>query len=319
MKAIFLIWLLIMIPQTYALTPFGDAMANFTNSSVITNTGPYYPDKSWSPSQEWISDQCKRDYSPYFVSGWVDIIGFERSVKINDTFFINEFPSEAAIIRYETSVCVLGRSRFKGGWDHKLETYQQSDQFVAKLTATAILYYYIEGTQYYDNITKTFYDSEYTPFQINNTRPLNVTVTFYNNSYTPKAILNAGKDKTVSERYIYKNQSIEHISEVGYVETTSKGVKYVALYPADIWKNGNESLFSTMGNAVVIHGANFSTSNLTVTAVYPFNIAINSIDYNYNEIKYNPYETFHPWFYFILLLAVIPLWILSKITWRLDL
>jgi hypothetical protein len=142
--------------------------------------------------------------------------------------------------------------------------------------------------------------------------PLNVTVAFYNNSYSPKAVVNAGRNNwTLSEKYIYSGRQIEHFSKKGYVSMNKKGVKYVTYYPADIWKNGNETLFSRMDDSVVINTANFNLSDLTVTAVDPYS-RTGSSSFNYNRIDYSPYKTFNPAFFFIFLPIFITYWVAKK-------
>jgi hypothetical protein len=126
--------------QPALATPFGDAMANYTNSSTISNVGPYYPEISWTPDYDQVNDKCKRDNSPKFVYGWLDIIGFDGMIKIGNISYINESLNASAIIQYKTYACVLGHRLAMHGWDYKLDVFEKNGKAIAELTATAILY-----------------------------------------------------------------------------------------------------------------------------------------------------------------------------------
>lgn len=65
-------------------------------------------------------------------------------------------------------------------------------------------------------------------------------------------------------------------------------------------------------DSAVINTANFSLSDLTVVAVSPFGDETESSSYNYSRIDYNPYDTFSPAFYFILLPVFIIYWVAKK-------
>lgn len=175
------------------------------NVSQLPVSSNLIPDKAWSPSQEYFAENCRRAKNPYFLTGWIDIIGFKNLSQKNGTFYLRGDPSNEAIVQYEVNVCALGYPRFKGGFENKLDTYQQGKHFVARLTSTAILYYYIEGHKYYDNITRVFYDYEELPLKIESNNK-DIEVTIIENNYT---IINSTEisidiDNSVFDQYLVK-------------------------------------------------------------------------------------------------------------------
>ncbi len=300
MRALLVIFpFLFMTPA--AATPFGDVLANFTNGSV-QNIGPYFPDVNWHESG--------------YIRGWIDIVGFRDLIWENDTDFVPGNASDFAIVQYDTVAEV------PGSVTKLLKSVQvlQANNFTI---ATLAVDLYWKSTicdkdscwEVPQHNTAQFQDSEKSPQTYNRTMkgPLNVTVAFYNNSYSPKAVVSAGKNnRTFSERYIYNGMQIEHLSKKGYVRTNGKGVKYITYYDADIWESSNETLFSRMDDGVVINTVNFSLSNLTVTAVYPYGYEAESKNYNYSRIDYSWGNSFSPAFFFILLPIFITYWVAKK-------
>lgn len=221
------------------------------------------PEKNWQPPYEWVEDHCRRDRSPYFVFGFLDVVGFERMVKINGTYYLNESPSDAAIIRYETHTCAMAYPRYDGGWDYKLKTYQQDNQFVAELTATAILYYYIESNKYYDNITQVFYDYEPLPLQYNQTLNPVINITEYNNSVNPRTEVKLTSGDGIIT-YYYNSDHITNYKFIAHVEKTAKGIYFANLSSANIWTAGTGSLRQMNGRVIIPGTANPDYQNLTI-------------------------------------------------------
>ncbi len=238
-----------------------------TNISELPESVNLVPEKNWQPSREWSHEHCRRKYSPYYIHGWLDVVGFKNLTRINGTDYTNEESLSVAIIRYETHACTLGYPRYNGGWNYKLDTYQQGEQFVARLTATAILYYYYDGIKYYDNITKVFYDYEPLPLQyLQYTQILNpvVNITEYNNSVNPRTEIKLTLNSPAFINYTYNNNHISNYRMVAHVENTSKGVYFANVSAANIWTNGTGSL-RQMNDKVIIPGtANISYDNLTI-------------------------------------------------------
>ncbi len=222
------------------------------------------PEKSWQPSYDWVDERCRRKHNPYFVFGFLDIVGFKNMSKINGTFHIMGAPADSVIIQYETYACAMGYPRYKGGWNYKLETYQQDNQFVAKLTATAILYYYIEANKYYDNITKIFHDYEPLPLQYTQVLNPKVNITEYNNSVNPRTVIKLTADIPAFINYTYNGDHISNYKMIAHVEKTPKGVYFANVSAANIWTNGTGSL-RQMNDKVIIPGtADPDYQNLTI-------------------------------------------------------
>jgi len=284
-----------------AATPFGDALANFTNGSV-QNTGPYFPDVNW--------------YESGYIRGWIDIVGFRELIWENDTDFVPGNPSDFVVVQYDAVTQV------PGSVTKLLKSVQVSQANNFTIATLAVDLYWKSTICDEDSCWEVphhnkaqFQDSEKSPQTYNLTmkEPLNVMVTFYNNSYSPKAVVNTGKNnRTYSERYIYNGKQIEHFSKKGYVRTNEKGVKYITYYDADIWEDSNETLFSRMDDSVVVNTVNFNLSDLTVVAVYPYGYEAESTSYNYSRIDYSWGNTFSPAFFFIALPIFITYWVAKK-------
>ena len=223
------------------------------------------PEKVWNPSWDWIKENCKRDRSPKFVFGWIDIIGYDRSIKKDDHIYLNEPAKSAAIIQYETYACVLGHQLFKGKMINKLETYEQDGQLVAKLTATQVLYRIVEEKYYYDNETRIFYDYEPLPLQYPQVPDSRINITEYNNSINPNTVIELSTDNSSSFiNYTYKNESIKNYLKTARVEKTAKGVYFANVSSANIWTAGTDS-FHQVNDKVIIRGtARPDYQNLTV-------------------------------------------------------
>ncbi len=220
------------------------------------------PDKDWEPSYDWVQDHCRRKYNPYFIYGWIDIVNFKEMAEINGTYYINNSPSDAAIIRYETNTCTLGYPRFKARWVYKLDTYIQNNQLVARLTATAILYYYYDGIKYYDNITKVFYDYEQIPLQY---PASSIPRLIIHESNSNTKILEVNTDETVSLYNVKsKNGSVTKFIKIGQIAYTNKGVPYANFSITDhtIWNSTGYGIYH-QGNDIILDSSNFSFSART--------------------------------------------------------
>lgn len=304
-----------------AATPFGDAIANFTNTPVL-NTGPYYPDKNIQSSKGRLS-------------GWVDIVGFQQMVRENGTDYVPGNASDYAIVQGEAglwdpvnnSFLTLGEASGTGirydSINTNISVEQDENITVATLSATLKWHYICQDedgsfTCGSDSEAYNFTDRELSPLRYPIfDKKYNASVVFYNNSYRPKAIVSLSKNDAYSVRYTYQNYSITHYNKIGHVSTTRKGVRFVTIYSANIW-DGNRLLFSNINNSLVINTANFSTSYLNITVGSPYSEITAFVD-NITKIDYSPYKTFHPAFFFILILAVIPVWMMKKIYMRLNL
>lgn len=301
------IGMLVMMPQAIA-TPFGDAIANYTNLTFVENVGPYSPDKNMQNSGS--------------IRAWVDIVGFNKMVCENDVCYVPGDPADQAIVQYDV---VANPRGILDKLDKSISVYVSGNNTIASLHV--VLKYHTEACdekgcwvsgRFVE--TKYFIDSEPSPMTYRLNQSINASVVFYNNTYSPKAIISP-EDASGAYliRYTYQNDSVEHIQKKGSIDITRKGVKFVDLYRADMWNNSNETVFARINDNVVINGANFSISDLHTTVIYPYDIAVPITNYNYTKIDYNPYNTFHPAFYFVSFLVLIPVWMLKKLSVRLNL
>ena len=294
-------------PTTPAILP---GMFDILNEKYITDISELpestnlQPEMSWSPSYDWVHDHCKRDYSPKFVFGWLDIVGFKNGAKLGDQLYINESPDIAAIIRYETYACVLGHRLFKGPWIYKLETYQQDNQFVAKLTATKILYSIVGETYYYDNETRIFYDYEPMPLQYNQPMSGHLNIIEYNNTVNPRTVLDLSAENLTYIDYVYKNEQIQNYRKTARVEQTVKGIYFANLTTVNIWTAGTPTLHQ-MNDQVIIQktaSPDYSFLKVTVSNLYETKLITN---YSIVRDTYTIERTFNSLFYTILFTSLI--------------
>lgn len=266
-----------MIPMAAQANSFNDLNSAYISSVSqlpAIQDNQLKPDKVWQPSEDFFKDNCRRSKNPYFVNGWIDIIGFRNSTKINNTVYINESPESSVIIRYETNVCALDRPRFKGGWNYDLKTYQEGNQFVVKLTATAILYYYIEANKYYDNITAIFSDSDPIPQKYPTSTALEIKVHTFTNS--SRSIIEVNTDNLITAYSIRtQNGSVSEYRKVFQVAYTQKGIPYAnESSNIPIWNNTGKGI-DHQGNDIIS-----DSSNISFTAYTPFgNISRANITY----------------------------------------
>lgn len=297
MKYVTILSVLVIIPQIVGAELFDILNETYINDIKDIPYSSGKPAVEWQPSQEYFKEYCKRDYSPYFVSGWVDIVGFRNTTKINNTFYFNETPESSAIIRYDTNVCALCCSRYKGGWNYKLEKYEQDNRFVVKLTATAILYYYIEANKYYDNITKVFYDYEPLPLNYSNVIHPVINITEYNNTIEQKVAITVIEPNASRIVINYANNSVIQSLKSYHVEQTDKGIYYVNVSSLQAWDVQGQGV-AHFGNAVVINTNlstfNYSELDIRVSDIYgsvkmdPSQFNISMVTYQPETIVYNP-------------------------------
>lgn len=283
MRIAFLILFFVLLPIIGNADQIQDILDQqyIENVTQIPESINLLPDKNWQPSMDYFKENCKRKYSPYFISGYIDIVGFERSAKINGTFYIAESAEDAAIIRYETQVCALGYPRYKGGWKYDLKTYQEGNQYIAKLTATAILYYYYGANKYYDNITGVFYDSEPVPQRLDNIpQDIKVMVRQRNFTIINTTDISVEINNTIYDRYLVRTNYgyFEKINRIWHLEKTSKGVYFANETKINTFRSNN---LSHTQNIIPVTDLNF---NVTASGFFiPIQKVTNLITISYNS------------------------------------
>lgn len=296
-------WIKILILSLLSPSIVSAGLFDILNETYITDISELpastslIPDKAWQPSYEWVSDHCKRDYSPKFVFGWLDIVGFERSVKINDTFYINESAAGTTIIKYESYACVIGHRLFKGPMINKLETYEQNGQLIAKLTSTQVLYSIVGETYYYDNETRTFYDYEPLPLQYDQVLKPVVNITEYNNTLEPKIAIRVIEPNSSRIVIQYGNNTVTQTLKSYHVEQTAKGIYYANTSQLEAWDVQGRGV-AHVGNAVIINTNlstfDYSQLDIRISDIYgtvrtdPLQFNITRLTYESEKIVYNP-------------------------------
>lgn len=247
--------------QANSFDELNTAFVSSVNQLPPINEASLTPEKNWQPSNSYFSENCKRSKSPYFVSVWIDIIGFEQMAKIDGVYYTNETP--AAIIRYEAIACTLGYPRYPVKWEYKLDTYQQDNQFVGKLTATAVLYYRYNGIIIYDNITKIVYDYELIPSTYNTSSIPRLII--HESINSSKRLLEVNIDDAVTYYHVKtKNGSATKFIKIGQIAYTEKGVPYAnfSITQHTIWNSTGYGVYH-QGTEVTLDNSNFSFSAKT--------------------------------------------------------
>lgn len=254
------------------------------------------PDKNWQPSYDYFERKCKRDFSPKFMIGWVDIIGFKNLVKVNDIMYYNPPNSGEAIIGYDTVSCVIGHRLFKGKKINEVRVEQQGDQVITILKATQVLYWIPAGGNWiYDNLTQTFSDSEIAPQLYSNSITPSIEIIEYNNSIEPKIVITVTEPNASKIVIRYGDAVATHTQKAYHVEVTEKGIYYANATPLDSW---NIQGFARFGNSVIINtnlsAFDYSQLNITISDIFcsvraeqeQFNIT--RVTYDPEKIVYNP-------------------------------
>lgn len=289
--------LLAFIPQIAAAGLFDMLNEKYIeNMSEMPISVYMTPDKNWQPSYDYFERNCKRDFSPKFMVGWVDIIGFKNLVKVNDVMYYNPPNSGEALIGYETISCVIGHRLFKGKTIYDLTVKQQDDQVVANLKATQILYWIpAGGNRIYDNLIQTFSDSEIAPQLYSNSITPSIEIIEYNNSIEPKIVIIVTESNASKIMIQYGNNVAIHTQKAYRVEVTEKGVYYANATPLDSWDVHG---FARFGNSVIINtnlsAFDYSQLNITVSDIFGYVHAeqeqfnITRVTYDPEKIVYNP-------------------------------
>ena len=330
-----------------AASPFGDAVANFTNGSV-NNEGPY---DVYTHQNMFLRGQLEiPGYNSHIVMNRQDYIRSIDDAIIVSDFWLEDVPENVIILSLETTDLNKTYTPETNLLELRREacveyTYVQEDDeddsegedsgdgstFSVASTSSmprATGFYLSDDTgdegdseseePSVSSICMKLDFSDHPPPVWTFREPMNASVAYYNNSYSPKAVVNTEKNNwTLSERYVFEGEYIEHFSKKGYVRKNGKGVKYITYYDADIWKTSNDTLFSRMDDSVVISTGNFNLPDLSVVAVYPYSYENESVDYDHIQVGYSPFKTFHPAFFFIALPILITYWVVKKSIGRL--
>lgn len=215
--------------------------------------GVLNPEQVWQPSN-W-QDECKRDKNPFFVFGWVDILGYKDAIMMNGTFFVNKSIQDAVIIDYKTYSCVLGLAVFKLPLENKIEVYQQGDQVIAKLTSTQVMYSIYDGHKSYYNLTRIFYDSEPAPKQIQKLPDLKINATIFNNSFYENVGIHIVNSSGYFQYTIkYKDNIATYRIKKASVEQTEKGIYFANVTPFEFLEVEGKNISRFYGNMILVHG-----------------------------------------------------------------
>lgn len=249
------------------------------------------PDKNWQPSYDQVTQKCKRKYSPKFIYGWLDFLGFKNMVKVNNIQYYNPLLSGEPIVRYETYSCVLGHRLFKGNMNNDLKVEQNGNQVVAELKSTQILYWIPSGGNWiYDNITKVFYDSEPAPQIYNNTITPIVEITEFNNTIEPKIVISVTEPNASKIIIQYDDKIATHTQKAYHIEITPKGIYFANATSLETWDVHGTNI-ARFGKSVIINTNlslfNYSQLNITVSDIFG-SIYVEQSEFNITRITYEP-------------------------------
>jgi hypothetical protein len=260
------------------------------NISELPASTNLKPDISWTPSN-W-GDLCRRDRSPAFIFGWIDIIGYRNMEQIDGQEYINEPVKDAAIIQYQTYSCVLGLAVFKLPMINTIETYQEGEQLVTKLTAKQVMYS-IDQSGYinYYNLTKTFYDYEHIPKQINKLSGITANIVQYNNSLYENIGISIANISGLNKYTIqYQDNIATYRLKKAHVEQTAKGVYFANVTPAEFLDLKGKNM-SRYGKTILLNGnlSKMSPGDIKITGSNLYEtMTADTSQFNITRLEFKP-------------------------------
>ena len=283
MRAVFLFFLIILIPTASAYSGVFDILNEKAyNESLDIVTEYKIPEQTVQESEH--------------IRGWVDIVGFNKSVRLNGTEYSD---GSEPIIKY-------GVWSAKLGWDNGLDYVKVTDirsYTVNNLTTAEIdihLRWYHSNlicitNQYgrHCHVHKTYYDEyatfstcEYSPTLYPTLNSTNPEITIYNYSFYPHIEIympvQAFETKT---KITYNNESITRVKLMGVA-----AIGAVNLSECLYWE-GESKIFVTKNNTAILkmNASEFNPNNLTIITSSPYetknvsNYTIEMVEYDQEE------------------------------------
>lgn len=273
-----IILLLAFSGTSYAMN--ADELFDFLDQTkIISNVSEIdYNEKEWTPNIVW--------QTAGYTNAWIDIVGYNYSVKKDTQFYTNYSQEDAARVMYGLSHNVdmwnWGVSSLSGELIDR--TYDGS---CVTVTLETTLVYYESRLVCTDtwlgrvcHVVKTYY-TEVQTFQDTDCNPpdiypdinlsQNVSVFVYNNTIAPKCVVSFPDiDYIMGYRISYLNESVEYFTNVMIVEKLDTGFPYGNITPTESQTIFDESdMFSRIGSSIIINSSTMNES-LSIEILTPY-------------------------------------------------
>ncbi|KCZ71240.1 hypothetical protein ANME2D_02441 [Candidatus Methanoperedens nitroreducens] len=272
------------------------------NVSDLPPSSNPMPDRNWQPGDgDWIYENCNYETGRNCIYGWLDIVGYNNSIRSGDAYFIQGNPKDLAIIEYKTYIRI-NQGLLLERWEYDLEKSESNGSLYVRLHAVAVLYRTDgRGHKLYNNESYDFYDSEPVPEQYPLLKDSPVYITIYNHSFEPKTSVQFSVPAATKIKVSYQNSSLEYYKQIAIVEYTGKNVPFGNLTAMNSWeKQGDE--VSHIGNEIIVNGI-AEPRDIVIQASSPFETVTLR---NYTVYTQNPSLPFKSVFFpFALVLLVL--------------
>lgn len=261
----------------------------------------------------------KIEQASQHIRVWIDIVGFENTLKIGEKYYLNGSSVPKPFIEYEIwdegliwddnfDWMVVTDERF---YTENNNTTAEIDIHLLWHRSTlksrpvcglngCIIVKWIKKDYYHEYAT--FSKSVPTPTQYPELEPQPCYITIYNNSFNPHIEVFVPVDNyQIKTAFQYEDEAIVRFNKVGYAE-----IGAVNLTDIHQWSESTDKLLF-LGNSLIITDTNtsqFNKSNLTVTVYNPYEQKTIT-DYNITEITHESGKEFNPLFYCVVALVLI--------------
>lgn len=176
------------------------------------------------------------------IRGWIDIVGFRDVVRDNGINYTNGNPASKAIVQYGA----WGSGVSVDSITESVTTYISNDNTVAQMDVRLDWHYYYSCNCDEDGCSTCRQDvTEYATFQDTETSPqiyqplsstFTVNLTQYNTSIYENVGIRVSKPEGIGKTMVkYGTNTSTHITKIGHVEQTEKGVYFANMAFVDCW------------------------------------------------------------------------------------
>ncbi len=314
--------LFFLIPGAYA----NDGIFSILNESYVQNASEL-PPPSVTPEIVW---QCQGN-----ICAWVDIAGYNQTIRENGVDYIQGNPIDSAIIKYDIKINQL-RSRVVT--DYRVNCYwcvvdsitktvsvtQDGKNITATLTVVLKWHENLESygtTQRIDYVeTSVFTDTEPVPLQYPALKEPQVIVTQYNNSLYENIGIKIYNDNCTKITFDYKDKHAVRTFKILHVENN-----YGNITTLEQW-NINGTGISRFYEEILIDG-NLTQMNLSEFGIRAYNaftsVKANPANFTIRRVEFKPGESFGALFFGFIgivgVLAYSSLYLLRRINkWHIN-
>lgn len=251
------------------------------------------------------------------LRGWIDIIGFNKTVKLNGVEYINTI--DPIIVHNVKRAGIKKKSvDFLGITNTRINN---QDGISTAEIDILLIWHSTTRSKHGGGGSRTPQPPE--RITINTSEPIpafypDITIpecyiTIYNNSFNPHIQIFVPQNDTIFKtQYQYGNETIIQHHMLGIVDAGA-----VSLIKTHQWSEPTEKLRFSNDNMIIINTntSQFNNSDLSIYLFNPYeSVQIPNSSYNITEITYINGKEFHPFFYYLIIIVLIlSLWIFSNI------